>query len=126
MGMGKILVLAVALLACGCTTRHCREQNPEIASKTKWVEPPAPGAVKDRVLVYKPDGSLQCNRGQAISTEVMAKELKGIEIFSMDNRSDGMMRVQVCGAATGRINVYEIAVKDYEKAVAMGFKELKQ
>lgn len=125
MGMGKILVLSLVLFICGCTTHHCREQNAAMATKTKWVEPLSGGDAKDHVLVYKPDGSLQCNMGQAVSIEAMSKELKGIEIFSMENRSDGMMRVQLCGSPSGRINVYEIATKDYEKAVEAGFKELK-
>jgi hypothetical protein len=34
-----------------------------------------------------------------------------------------MMRIQVCGAATGYSNVYEIDQKDLEKALKLGFRK---
>ncbi|MBC7754600.1 MAG: hypothetical protein H7Z71_10210 [Moraxellaceae bacterium] len=52
----------------------------------------------------------------------MQKELKEIAVFSSMNQNDGMMRIQVCGSATGNYNVYEILESDLEKAQTYGFK----
>ncbi|MBY0451380.1 MAG: hypothetical protein K2P92_00005, partial [Bdellovibrionaceae bacterium] len=76
-----------------------------------------------RVFVYKPDGSLQCGQGSRITPEDMKKELGAIKVFSSENKSDGMMRIQVCGAPTGMANVYEIDQKDLEAALKLGFKK---
>ncbi|MCB0365639.1 MAG: hypothetical protein H6624_04400 [Bdellovibrionaceae bacterium] len=81
--------------------------------------------LENRVFVYKYDGSKQCGAGQPISVKTMAKELKGMQVFSQENKPDGLMHIQVCGAATGRANVYEIKAEDLAKAQAKGFQEWK-
>jgi hypothetical protein len=53
----------------------------------------------------------------------MQKDLGGIQVFSSENKHDGMMRIQVCGAPTGYANVYEIDEKDLEAALKAGFKK---
>ena len=83
------------------------------------MEPNALGKIK----VYKADGSLQCGMGKGVSVSEMAKELAGIKIYTSENKSDGMMRIQVCGSPTGQCNVYEIDRADLEKALAKGFRE---
>ena len=75
----------------------------------------------DHIAVYKYDGSKQCGMGKPISTADMAKELAGIKIISSTNKSDGMMRTQVCGAGTGAANIYVINKSDLEKAKKLKF-----
>ena len=77
----------------------------------------------ERVRVYKPDGSLQCGQGKAIPVGEMKNELKDISVFASENKADGLMHMQMCGAPTGKHNVYEINRADLEKAKSRGFKE---
>lgn len=76
-----------------------------------------------RVFVYKYDKSEQCNPGTGITLKAMARELKGIKIYSQENRHDGLSHIQVCGSSTGKTNVYEIGEEDLEKAKSKGFRE---
>jgi hypothetical protein len=76
-----------------------------------------------RVFVYKPDGSQQCGMGEKMNLIDMKKQLGKIEVFSQESKHDGMMRIQVCGQPTGQCNVYEIAQKDLEQAIKLGFKK---
>lgn len=119
-------------LLVGCAQGHCRRKTDQvqtaevIADTTAEVPPVATSAKpteKDRVYVYKYDGSLQCQGGKAISLEVMAKELKGITVFSSAKKPDGMMHIQVCGSITGMANVYEIPAKSLKAAESKGFKK---
>jgi hypothetical protein len=77
----------------------------------------------NKVKVYKADGTLQCNQGEKMSLETMAKELGGIQIFSSENKHDGLMRIQLCGKPTGNNNVYEIDSVNLDKALTLGFKK---
>lgn len=77
----------------------------------------------DKVKVFKADGTLQCGQGKKIDISEMQKDLKGIKVYSSENKNDGMMRIQLCGTATGNSNVYEIDRKDLEAALKAGFKE---
>ncbi len=79
--------------------------------------------IADRVRIYKPDGSLQCNQGEAIPLPDMEKDLAGIQVFSRGRRNDGVMRIQLCGSPTGMCNVYEIPRKDLAAALKLNFKE---
>ena len=92
--------------------------------------PPVPGGKSaspqpagGTVLVSKPDGSLQCGMGKAISPEDMEKQLAGIKVISREKRSDGLMHVQVCGSPTGMLNIYEIPATSLKDAEAKGFKK---
>ena len=75
--------------------------------------------------IYKYDGSRQCGQGKPLNLDEMAKELKGITILSQENKNDGMMRIQMCGAPTGNANIYVIYQKDLKKAFRKGFREWK-
>lgn len=126
--MAKIfIVIFVAAISVGCASGHCRgRENIGEASKLRWQDEEQTKKQKsEKVYVYKADGSLQCGMGQAVKMDVMAKELVGVVIHKMDNRSDGFMHIQACGTPTGRVNVYQISVIDLEKANKAGFKELK-
>lgn len=80
-------------------------------------------SVGQRVKVYKPDGTLQCNQGKKIAIDKMEVELKGLKVYSKYNKNDGKMRIQLCGSPTGNAHVFEIDRTDLEEALKRGFKE---
>jgi hypothetical protein len=144
-----LLLLASSLLsAAGCADAPCRKlRHPEMAagatipSAAASVTPPspnggqvnkpappaaAPPAAAPTVLVYKPDGSLQCGMGKGMAPEEMEKQLSGIRVLARDKRSDGLMHIQVCGQATGMINVFEIPAESLKEAEGRGFKKLER
>ncbi len=81
---------------------------------------------RSAVEVYKYDGSLQCDRGKGTSLQDMARELtdKGIEVKASRKGSDGRMHITMCGASTGRLNVYTIANESLPGARELGFELL--
>jgi hypothetical protein len=109
--MNKNILLSTlcALISVGCASGHCRSKKSSDARS---------------VFVYKSDGTLQCGQGKEISTVDMSKELDGITIRSQNKREDGQMHAMMCGGASGKINVFEIAEKDLALAQKKGFKVL--
>jgi hypothetical protein len=111
----------------GCATGICLAQKTKAEGSATTVNGGVnvakPESKLDHVKVYKADGSLQCGQGKAIPAAEMQKDLKSIQVYSSATKNDGMMRIQVCGAATGNANVYEIDRKDLAAALKMGFKE---
>lgn len=105
-----ILVFILPILGA-CASGHCRSRN-DVRTKS--------------VFVFKADGTKQCGIGSAMSVQQMAQELAEIKIISQENKSDGKLYPMVCGAPTGKVNVYEIPEADLSKAVAAGFKEFKK
>lgn len=81
---------------------------------------------RSEVEVYKYDGSLQCDRGKEISLQDMAGELtaNSIEVKASRKGSDGRMHITMCGASTGRLNVYTIATEHLPRARELGFELL--
>ena len=79
---------------------------------------------QNSVEIYHYDGSLQCEPGSGTSLEEMGKTLEsaGIEIISSRTGHDGRMYPAVCGAGTGRINIYEINAQQLKQAEALKFK----
>lgn len=129
MAMGKTImtnrtinILAVLtmmmVVMTACAPGHCKRRNPS----TQDMKGAMGEKGKNTIFVYKYDGSLQCGQGKAIAPKEMAKELSGIKIYSMENKNDGLMHIQVCGSITGQANVYEISADDLEKAQKRGFK----
>ncbi|HEX4926213.1 MAG TPA: hypothetical protein VFV50_19120 [Bdellovibrionales bacterium] len=142
--MKSTAIIALALLAgVACTTGKCREQaktagqtpatsaqdtgapgtgpSAEVAATQPGTQAPKPTGT---VRVYKPDGSKQCEGG-GIELADMEKQLKGIKVLAREKANDGKMRIQMCGADTGQLNVYEIPAGDLAKAQKAGFKEWK-
>ncbi len=76
-----------------------------------------------RIKVFKYDGGLQCGVGKPVPVAEMKKELDGIQIYSSENKPDGLMHIQACGTPTGRANVFEIDRTSLESAIKKGFKE---
>ena len=108
----------------GCANKPCKIEDREKTNMSAHQKSTSQNNdLTKRVFVFKPDGSAQCESSGKISLDVMRKDLDGIEVFSSENKHDGMMRIQVCGAPTGFCNVYEISEKDFEKANKLGFKK---
>lgn len=123
----NIFVTSFLFLGLGCAQTNCRavaEKNGETPPPIrKEIDPMSKTSVADRVFVYKPDGSLQCNQGKATSLAEMKKELGAIPVYSSVKKNDGQMRIQVCGAPTGMSNVYEIDRNQLQAVMRLGFEE---
>lgn len=112
----------------GCTTGNCRSQQIKAEQAGGPVTPKEnkllPNLnVGDRVRVFKPNGSLQCGQGKSVDATIMAKDLKDIQIYKTSVENDGKIRIQMCGAPTGNVNVYEIDKTNLESALSLGFSE---
>ena len=104
--------LFLVIVGAGCVSGHCnRHEKPDIPDDMK------------KILVFKYDGSRQCEPDSGISENEMAKELSEIKVYSIEKKNDGQPRVQVCGALTGYANVYKIKSKNLPLAEALGFKK---
>lgn len=77
------------------------------------------------IKVYKYDGSVQCGY-TGVELDAMALELTnaGIDVVCLQKGHDGLMRAAVCGAATGKLNIYTINKKHLPEAEALGFKSV--
>jgi hypothetical protein len=95
-----LLVLTVELIACSKRT--------------------LPASVAE---VFKHDGSVQCDGGEATSVDEMADELTsaGIEVFC--SRKDQFVggTCAACSCPSGQINVYTIDSQDVPDAESLGF-----
>ena len=127
--MRIILFSLISIFCIGCTTGHCVKTGTQLsdhmkAVRAEYVAPPNKERkpVSANVLVFKFDGSKQCQQGNPISVNRMKKELKGIKVFSALKKNDGLMHLTVCGGETGNANVFEINKNDLELAKKRGFK----
>ena len=119
---GLAVILILGLSACPSKPCKIEERTDLIMTENKKTSVDKKDLTQ-RVFVYKPDGSLQCGQGEKIELDLMRKDLGSIEVFSSANKSDGMMRIQLCGSPTGYNNVYEIKLSDLEVAIKLGFKK---
>jgi hypothetical protein len=118
----KLLILTLTIAAC--SSHPCKiEDRTDIVMTGNEKVSSSNKDLTQRVFVYKPDGSQQCGMGEKMDLIDMKKQLGKIEVFSQESKHDGMMRIQVCGQPTGQCNVYEIAQKDLEQAIKLGFKK---
>ena len=141
--------LVFIALTAACTNAPCRQlRHPELAMPAAQAQPgdTAPAvdgatasvpatvggvagmtdssaATDGRVLVSRPDGSLQCGMAKGKTPEEMEKDLDGIKVYSRSKRPDGKMHIQVCGSPTGQLNVYEIPTGSLKEAERRGFKK---
>ncbi|WP_125179848.1 hypothetical protein [Thiohalobacter thiocyanaticus] len=76
-------------------------------------------------MVYKYDGSVQCEES-GVAVEDMRRELTraGVEVVCGRKAQDGRAYPAMCGAATGRINVYTIDESGLDTAEALDFKSV--
>ena len=138
--MKLLLALLIFASVSSCSTRTCKPnetiaKTPAEAAAEKLNQPVA-GETKispttnmtnalKKIKVYKADGSIQCEQGTGTKADEMAKQLGDIKVLSMENKHDGLIRIQVCGQPTGHCNVYEISESDFAKAEKLGFKKWK-
>tara|TARA_B110001454_G_C12723308_1_gene436515 strand:+ start:57625 stop:58023 length:399 start_codon:yes stop_codon:yes gene_type:complete len=123
-----IFVCGVIVALAGCSTGNCRSKQiqaeqagPEVQPKENKLLPDP--TITERARVFKPNGSLQCGQGKSIEPVTMAKELKDIQVYRSFVENDGKMRIQMCGAPTGNVNVFEIDKTNLERALGFGFTE---
>jgi len=122
--IGLLSFSLFALCLTNCSHQNCKiEERPPVEITGKETTVTQNKDLTTRVRVFKPDGTLQCGQGQKIDLNTMKKDLQDIEVFSSENKHDGLMRVQVCGHPTGMANVYEILAADLERAQKLGFKK---
>lgn len=125
--MRLVSLFTMMALTVACASSNCREMKEKSGELPPPVkkenDPMSNTSLADRVKVAKPDGSLQCGRGKAVPLTDMQKELGALKVYSSSNRSDGMMRIQLCGSPTGTFNVYEIDRKNLAAALRLGFQE---
>lgn len=122
-----VLLLLLLGFAAGCASGNCY-QHRKATNKTAFINPKdgdrdvkKVDLEKKRTFVFKYDGTKQCGMGKKVSLSKMAKQLEGIQVYSSKEKTDGLMRIQVCGAPTGHANVFEISVKDLAEAQKRGF-----
>lgn len=89
-------------------------QNDLMASLPKMIE------------IARPDGSLQCGGGNVILLDEERERLEegGVSVQGARRRHDGLKRIAMCGAPTGQVLVFEIAITDLEKAEALGYQRV--
>lgn len=80
-----------------------------------------PNTSIERVFVFKEDQSQQCGFQKGIDLNEMSKELEGFKIWSQKKGNDGKMRITLCGAPTGQINIYEIDKNSLNEALKKDF-----
>ncbi|MFY9511682.1 MAG: hypothetical protein WAQ05_11995 [Rubrivivax sp.] len=77
------------------------------------------------VVVMRSLGSTQCNGGGQVPA-ALARQLTDAVISVTATRcgSDGRMRPAMCGAADGRVGLFEIAAGSVEAAAKLGFRAI--
>ena len=105
-----IVLVSQLLLACGSSGNN-PEDNDNIES---------PHVVLTKVFKY--DNSIQCE-DQGIPLEVKQQELTtaNVNVVCSQKGNDGLVRITVCGTATGNINIYEIPKSQLEIAESLEF-----
>ena len=133
------VLLGAIYALCGCSTGPCNNVPREHASSEKPVstatatlEHPAVGLENPNVdsvdggfiNVFKKTGERQCGTQSATPIEDVKKQLLMLKIpvSHFATQSDGLMHMQVCGAPTDKIYVFEIASKYSKKALGAGFR----
>lgn len=144
----RVFGMVLVGLCLGCASGHCRQvaKAPSTTAESQKAAPDADNAslvssggatpnasapapnnptapALNSVVVYKEDGSLQCAMGKPVKLEEMEKELKGIPVMGREKKSDGMMRIQLCGSPTGMMNTYKIPSDRVSEALKRGFKK---
>ncbi len=108
MAKGRALIAAAALLAVVGT-----------AEARRSFAQPSPTTV----AVFKHDGTLQCGLGKEVTLAQMAASLEaaGVKVLASRKADDGKLHIQLCGAPTGRVNVFDIATVSLAAAQELGF-----
>ena len=80
----------------------------------------------DSVWVGRADGSKQCEAEQKELSPAVKEQLKaaGIEVLQSKKGDDGRMRIQMCGAPSGKMDMVQIPRTQLEAAKKLGFVEI--
>lgn len=102
---GFIAVLAGALLLTACQARSVAPQQ------------------ESAVQIYRSAQMLQCEPGSGVSLAQAEAELAhaGIAARCGQVSQDGAMRIQMCGADSGRIHLFRVAAHQLAAAKALGY-----
>jgi len=126
----KRVVSGLIIALCGAPTgmanvyEIAKDDLPRIPAGPQGVKSVQPWVYgSPSIEVAKYDGSLQCEMGRPVSLNEMEKELRAanIAVQAKAKKADGIQHPQMCGASTGRMNVYRINTSDWEKARVLGF-----
>ena len=81
---------------------------------------------RERVSVYKPLGSVQCEPASGVTIAALKSQLEAadIKVLGSSCGSDGRIYPAVCGASNGRIGIFEIPPTQTKKIAALGFAPL--
>ena len=113
------------LVLTSCTLAPCRGPKEPVVPRTgENAVGPQPEGSK-YVWVYRYDNSKQCETIPGVSLEEGQKDLGSIEVFASKKQYDGLMRIQACGAPTGKANTYKILRSDLPAAESSGYQEWK-
>lgn len=108
-----------------------------IASTTLTLAVTLGGCVADNIAasagetptkVFKYEGSKQCQQGSGVALEIMQRDLveAGVDVICAHRGHDGRMRIQMCGADTGKMNLFVIPGEQLPKAQALGFSSVSE
>lgn len=102
---GLLTVLTSALVLTACQSRSAAPQQ----------EPP--------VQIYRSAQMLQCEPTSGVSLAQAEAELAhaGIAARCGQVSQDGAMRIQMCGADSGRIHLFRVAAHQVAAAKALGY-----
>ena len=77
----------------------------------------------ETVWVSKSDGGMSCEKesGQTLEAVTAQFKIAGIHVLEAEKGTDGLMRVQMCGAPSGSQNRLKISRSDLTQAEGMGF-----
>ncbi|MCB0394718.1 MAG: hypothetical protein KDD25_09165 [Bdellovibrionales bacterium] len=117
-----VALITLLFIFSGCSLKHCRgpEEIPQVNAESPKKQPKTE---VEKVWACKYDGSVQCEPGRARPIDSDLKELSDMTVFAKEKRSDSLLRVQVCGATTGRANCFQIQKVDLPSAEEKGFKQ---
>jgi hypothetical protein len=111
-----LILLSVLLCSLGLSACAGKAQKQEVLP------------TENSVWVWKPDGSKSCGFKEGISPDGAAQELQkaGIRVLAKRKSTDGMMHVEMCGAATGDTVEMEVPASQLKQVISKGYKLRKQ
>ncbi len=121
--------LLMSLFFISCANMNCHQvekqnkkektmnENAQVQDQKDFKE----GSLPEQIWIYKSDGTRQCQDDPAITFEAMEAELESVKVYSKENKSDGQMRIQRCGALTGKANFFKIDRDQLSKVLKKGY-----
>ena len=99
-----IISLVCLVLLSSCSTTSCKIEDRAVpATESNEKSMTTKKDLTNRIRVYKADGSQQCGTSKKIDLNTMQKELETIQVFSAENKHDGLMRIQIAERLGGLV-----------------------